>query len=317
MCYAGGPRCTTDTARALDTARTRFAAAVQGADQSPGGRRARERLDRASEGLVRAQLRFDSSPGGLEALGVAVGDRASDPALRARLAGGFATRLAEWRGHDEREGRAPRDFVPMPVAGREHVRVVGLHALPVERAGELAAVDARDQAVADRAALALGLEPEPIARRATPVLAELHPDEAGLFRERISALREDSRYAASVYVYDEDEYRDMRMFLTADGSAGVAVKADGDVVSVFSTGAQPRVANALLATAVANGGTKLDCFDTVLPRLYAQEGFTETGRMTWDDQYRPDGWNEADYASYNQGRPDVVLMTYDHEKRAR
>lgn len=317
MCYAGGPRCTTDTARALESARGRLASAALAADQDPDNLRARERLDQASESLVRAEARHDSSPGGLNALEAAIAEQPTDRLLRRRLADGFATRLAELQSHDAREGRAARDFVPMSIAGRAQARVVGLHALPVERAQELAKLDAQDQADADRSARKLGLEPEPIAPRATPVLAELHRDEAGLFRKQIGALREGNRYAASVYVYDEDEYRDMRFFLTSDGSAGIAIKNDGDVVSVFSTGAQPRVVNALLATAVANGGTKLDCFDTVLPALYAQEGFTESDRIAWDDQYRPDGWNEADYAQFNGGRPDVVLMTYNPDARTR
>ena len=54
----------------------------------------------------------------------------------------------------------------------------------------------------------------------------------------------------------------------------------------------------------------LDAFDETgrgpknnLPRLYAQHGFKETGRMKFDPQYAPKEWNEATH-----GRPDVVMM---------
>jgi len=54
----------------------------------------------------------------------------------------------------------------------------------------------------------------------------------------------------------------------------------------------------------------LDAFDEQarsgninLPKLYAKNGFSETGRMKFDPQYAPPEWDESKH-----GRPDVVMM---------
>ena len=148
--------------------------------------------------------------------------------------------------------------------------------------------------------------------KSTPHLHELAPEHAGIFRDKISKLKENNKYHASVYVYDEDEYKKMRMFVTDDGEAGIALKEDGDIVSVFSSKKTKHTAPvySMLATAVEQGGTKLDCFDTVLPKIYRKMGFAETGRVQWDEQYKPEGWEYETYADYNNGRPDVVFMEH-------
>lgn len=104
----------------------------------------------------------------------------------------------------------------------------------------------------------------------------------------------------------------MRLFVTDDGSAGVALKGD-EIVSVYAKkdGAYPRCGRALLATAVAQGGRRLDCYDTVLPKLYAEEGFRPVARVRWNDEYAPDDWDYDTFDGYNHGRPDVVFMAYD------
>lgn len=173
--------------------------------------------------------------------------------------------------------------------GNGYKEVVGVHNVPTQRKKELAE---------------LGIS--------SPQLFELDAEQhADYFRENISELK-NSKWHASVYVYPEDEYKQMRLFLTKDGTAGIALKPDGDIVSVFAKSGSPHksVANPMIATAVSLGGTKLDCFDTVLPGIYKQEGFVETERMTWDDQYKPDGWDYETYKGFNNGRPDVVMMEY-------
>lgn len=118
--------------------------------------------------------------------------------------------------------------------------------------------------------------------------------------------------AASVYVYDEDGYRQMRLLVTDDGRAGVAIKAD-EVVSAFAHQdcAHPRAARAMLRHATALGGRRLDCFDTVLPKFYADAGFVPVARLKWNDDYAPDGWDYDTFRRFNGGRPDVVFMAYD------
>ena len=125
-------------------------------------------------------------------------------------------------------------------------------------------------------------------------------------------LTSNNRYASSVYVYDESEYAEMRMLVTEDGKAGVALK-DDEVVSVFSHnhGAYPNAAPSMLRQATVLGGRRLDCFDTVLPNIYADAGFVPVARLAWNDDYAPDGWDYDTYRRYNNGRPDVVFMAHD------
>lgn len=125
-------------------------------------------------------------------------------------------------------------------------------------------------------------------------------------------LTSNNRYASSVYVYDESEYAEMRMLVTDDGKAGVALKED-EVVSVFShnDGKHPNAAPSMLRQATVLGGRRLDCFDTVLPNIYADAGFVPVARLAWNDDYAPDGWDYETYRHYSNGRPDVVFMAHD------
>lgn len=144
-------------------------------------------------------------------------------------------------------------------------------------------------------------------------LYEIEPKAgAGVFREQIHKLKSGHKFHASVYVYEEEEYKDMRLFMTDDGKSGIALKSDGDIVSVFSLDDSKYKGSAcsMIATAVKLGGSKLDCFDTVLPKIYKQEGFKEVGRDKWAEEYKPEGWEYDTYKSYNNGRPDVVYMEY-------
>lgn len=148
--------------------------------------------------------------------------------------------------------------------------------------------------------------------RPAPEVYELDQGSADGFRDSISALKENNPYAASVYVYDADEYADMRLFTTDDGKAGFALKGD-DIVSVYvrRDSAHRGCSAALMAQAVAQGGRRLDCFDTELPHVYARAGFSPVARIPWNEEYAPDGWQHSLYDDFNNGRPDVVFMAYE------
>jgi len=148
----------------------------------------------------------------------------------------------------------------------------------------------------------------------TPNLYELDPGDADLYHAQMSALKDNNPYAASVSVYDIDEYRHMRLLITDDGKAGVALNSD-EVVSVYAHRdcRHPRAGRALLEAAVAQGGRRLDCFDTVLPDLYSKAGFVAVARLRWNDDYAPDGWDYTTFRQFNGGRPDVVFMAYDRK----
>ncbi len=119
---------------------------------------------------------------------------------------------------------------------------------------------------------------------------------------------------ASVSIYSEEDYKDMDLYLSEDGQSGIAVKPNGDIVSVFAGDNAPRGSGyTLMLLAIQNGGRQLDCFDTHLPEYYNTIGFEPVAKMKWNDEYIPDGWNKDNFKDYNNGEPDVVFMVYDPE----
>lgn len=106
-----------------------------------------------------------------------------------------------------------------------------------------------------------------------------------------------------IAVYTPEEYANYgaRVFMSADKQSGFAVKADGDLITVFSL-AKGR-GRQLVTEAVKAGATKLDCYDGHLATLYGAAGFEVVERLTWDDQYKP-----ADWDSERFDNPDVLYM---------
>lgn len=133
-----------------------------------------------------------------------------------------------------------------------------------------------------------------------------------VFRDALLRARASHVHGAAVHVYSVDEYREMRAYLSDDGTAGFALNGE-EIVSVFRhSDADRGCAEELITQAVALGGRALDAFDTYLTRVYGRCGFAEVGRATWDDRYTPDGWDFAAFKEWKRGRPDVVFMKYEH-----
>ena len=157
----------------------------------------------------------------------------------------------------------------------------------------------------------------------TPTFLELEKgnlENAQRFADAIQASKDSKpTQGAAVYVYPADDtqrdgyvemgYKNMRLFLSDDGLSGVAIKPDGDIVSVFSQGGAGR---SVMEVAVAAGGKKLDAFETILPEFYAAHGFVATSRVPWDDTQAPAGWNKQGFSEFNNGEPDVVFMALDN-----
>jgi hypothetical protein len=145
---------------------------------------------------------------------------------------------------------------------------------------------------------------------ATPTFYELGNTAAASerFHAAIVENKQASPFGATVAVYTPKEYRGMRLFLSADAKSGVAVKPDGDIVSVFAANNSGR---ALIELAVSAGGTKLDAFDTVLAHFYAPHGFVVASRMAWNEEFKPEGWDKQTFSAFNNGKPDVVFMARD------
>jgi len=141
---------------------------------------------------------------------------------------------------------------------------------------------------------------------------EATPENAELFAQSIQTIKDSHPEGAAVYVYPVDELQGMKLFVNEDQTSGFAVKADGDIVSVFAAPnrAAPGRVYSMLSLAVEQGGTKLDAFDTILPQVYAMAGFVEVGRDPWVEQYKPADWDKVTFIDYNQGEPDIVYMEY-------
>jgi hypothetical protein len=140
------------------------------------------------------------------------------------------------------------------------------------------------------------------------------PEKAPDFHKAITQSKNKGRFGASVYVYSPEEYANMRLFQTEDGTAGLALKQDEDgvdIVSGYSSGGGNIYS--LLQLAVEEGGTKLDAFDTVLPEIYSRAGFVEVDRVQWNEEFKPDGWDKEVFKRFNGGEPDIVFMRYQPE----
>ncbi len=98
-----------------------------------------------------------------------------------------------------------------------------------------------------------------------------------------------------------------RTFLSVDGLAGVGVKADGDITAVFKNPkSKAKLAiRDLMATALANGGNKLDCYGEDLVGIYVKYGFIPVARVAFDPSVANPGWDAS------KGYPDVYFMMHN------
>lgn len=101
----------------------------------------------------------------------------------------------------------------------------------------------------------------------TGEILELLPGkESGqLFQDAINEAKKSQGLVGDcVYTYSVEEYAEMRLFLTPDGMAGVALKPDGDMVSVFKNknlkDTEESRISSLLTLAISQGAIKADCY---------------------------------------------------------
>ena len=104
-----------------------------------------------------------------------------------------------------------------------------------------------------------------------------------------------------VDTHSRRSYKGMKTYLSTDGTMGVAITQDGDIVSVFSRSKSKGAVNKLISFAVANGGRKLDAYAGGLETMYGRLGAKAHARVAFDDRYKPKGWNGKRY--------DVVAMS--------
>lgn len=258
-----------------------------------------EQIRQANE-AVDARLRSNVSSAGAGRGGAGVSEQYSgrtgrtDQDLATKLRSRFegTPRVEEGSPTEGNVGRRSGGVLANSVTGRVPVAATYSHSTPVKDLFEESGFD-------------------------TPNFHELTRGKAAgkLYTRLINDSKQDNRFGASVYVYPENEYQDMRLFVTKDGMSGFALKGD-DIVSAFKSpkSADRGVAFSMIRMAVALGGRKLDAFDTVLPSIYSVSGFKAVARMRWNDEFKPDDWNKETFKAFNGGEPDVVFMAYDQNR---
>lgn len=129
--------------------------------------------------------------------------------------------------------------------------------------------------------------------------------------DEAKASNDHGAYVDSQSVEDLQE-KGAKLIMSEDGLSGAAVgtkgNEKGNIFGVFkSKQSKAKKASAqLMIQAVANGGTKLDCFDGGLRRMYSSVGFVPVARVAFNEEYAPPGWNfERD------GKPDVVFWVHN------
>jgi hypothetical protein len=96
--------------------------------------------------------------------------------------------------------------------------------------------------------------------------------------------------------------------LVGNGHGYCLVSSSGDIKGLFKLPKSEAkgVADALLFGAILSGGNRLDNFDIYLTKVYLRNGFKIAGRMPFNPEYAPTGWDPALH-----GHPDVVAMVHD------
>lgn len=99
------------------------------------------------------------------------------------------------------------------------------------------------------------------------------------------------------------EKSNAKTFLSKDGTCGVAVESNGNIVGAFKMAGSPHkgAVEDMIITARANGGTKMDCYGSKLVNMYEHAGFIPVARVP----FSPEGIEDATLLSR---RPDVYIL---------
>ncbi len=155
------------------------------------------------------------------------------------------------------------------------------------------------------------------AKHGTPDLGLRETTDYDAFSKALDDARTANRNGAMVDPQSVEELTEhgAKTFLNADGTAGVAVEHDGNIVGVFKNPSNHtrKTAFDLLLNAIANGGDHLDCYvlqpevsPTNLGGIYAQLGFEPVAYLRFNREYADPSW---DYDSF--GEPDVVMWVHN------
>lgn len=144
------------------------------------------------------------------------------------------------------------------------------------------------------------------------------------FSAALDAARvSDARNGWAVTPKTAQELEGTRTFMDANGTTGFAIAPDGDIEAVFSNkaaGAPKGSTKSTIPQAIANGGTKLDCYGDNLVKLYNQYGFVPVARTAFNAEYANPGWTPENgypdiyFLAHNGDSADTVVQNYGQYK---
>lgn len=135
-------------------------------------------------------------------------------------------------------------------------------------------------------------------------------DKAAFSAALASARESDAEHGWAVTPKSAQELAESgaKLITTQNGAAGLAVAKDGDIEAVYSNkaaGAPKGVTKSMIPIAIANGGTKLDCYGDGLVTLCSQYGFVPVAKVKFNPEYANPGWDAS------KGTPDIYFMMHN------
>lgn len=99
----------------------------------------------------------------------------------------------------------------------------------------------------------------------------------------------------------------VRTFMNENGTVGVGVAPDGDIVAVFKNknGGPRKALDTMMPIAIEQGGDRLDCYGDGLVDVYTRYGFEPVARVAFNEAYANDGW------SSDKGTPYIYFMKHN------
>lgn len=99
----------------------------------------------------------------------------------------------------------------------------------------------------------------------------------------------------------------VRTFMDENGTVGVGVAPDGDIVGVFKNknGGPKKALDTMMPIAIEQGGDRLDCYGEGLVNLYAKYGFEPVARVEFNPEYANEGWTS------DKGTPYIYVMKHN------
>lgn len=156
----------------------------------------------------------------------------------------------------------------------------------------------------------LDLETKQIMKEKGIPLIELKHATPEEYSEALDAGIDNNPHGVMVWRHPAEEIKDDTLLLIPDGSAGARVSQDGEIGSIFKNPAltsERGLLPALTIAAIAEGGTKGECYGEGTMQKYIQLGFIPVARTKWSEKDLQNGstWNEE------FGRPDMYFFIHN------